>query len=88
MSLVGTLPQLVIKKIFEKSKPRKMESCGSSRRRPITRQRSTANMERFQEVDVLRLELFNDMYPLPLIFREIGWIVLLIVSVAACLTAV
>lgn len=44
--------------------------------------------ERLQEIQKVREELFNEMYPLPHVCKEIAWVILLILSVAACLAAI
>ena len=87
-SLIGTVPQLLIREIFVKSKPRKKDSSKRRRASQIWTKTSALNMEKYQEVSVIRLQLYEKAFKFPPFCREIAWCILLVTSIGACLTAI
>ena len=83
-SLVGTLPQKGIKMIFVKSKPKQKDVVTQI----MESNNVNVDKEKYQKVSALRMELYAEMYKLPGFCREIGWGILLTVSVAAFCIAV
>ena len=81
-SLVGTLPQLVIKIIFLKTKPKKKHAV--KRGRGSTVDLKLVDMEEFQRVSAARKELYARMFKLPPYCKQIAWISLIVISVTAC----
>ena len=88
-SLIGTLPQLLIRSIFVKSKPRKHDSTNKGRRTSSNIQTQTPSVvEKYQEIDKRRRQLYRRMYKLPSYSREIAWCILVVCLFAACFTAI
>ena len=87
-SLFGFVPQLLVREIFIKSRPRKTDSTKRRRSSKIWTKTSAVNMEKYQEVSVIRQELYKNMYKCPSYFREIAWCILLVTAMAACFVAI
>ena len=103
-SLFGKLPSFAIRHIFMKTKPRKTDSTkiqranSFSRRRSVSlkrRRSSTAQLtesasksQRFQQVSDIRMRLYENKYKYPQKCREIGWCILLFISITGCITAI
>ena len=91
-SLIGKLPQFVVRQMFVKSKPRKTDSYKARKRRSelpvMQKQISAFNMDRYQEVSAIRMKLYRKKYKLPSYCREIAWCCLIISSIIGCVTAI
>ena len=90
ISLCGTAPELIIRQLFKNAKPRdgsssklaKLEATGSKPTVPISQR------HKVQKAREMREEMYKGMYPLPSYAREIAWVLLFVVSIAACWEAV
>ena len=90
-SLMAMLPQLMIKIIFKKSKPKKKvkaKETGSPLAKTEEGDRTDFDMEKFQQFTVQREKLYKKLHPLPRWCRWVAWMVLLIVTGFAFVTAV
>ena len=87
-SLVGTMPQNVIKIFFLKTKPRTKDMSKEILQRVSSTDGREIDMEEYQRITAKREELYKDMYKFPPICNEIAWCLLLTISVAACFVAV
>ena len=88
-SLVGTVPQAVIKVFFMKTRPpRTKDRSKEILRRASSVDVHTLDMEDYQRIMELREELYKDMYKFPPICREISWCLLVTISIMACCLAV
>jgi len=91
-SFIGTLPPWLMKQIFVKSKPRKTHSeKGTSRASSVDETKARASeviTGKLQTISAQREVLYNQMYPLPSCCREVAWVCLILISLAACFVAI
>ena len=82
-SFTGTGPQRIIKIIFVKSKPKKRHIASEILSRNMEGGKCDVDMEKYQKISAIRLELYRRMYGLPSWCRECGWVTLLLISMVA-----
>ena len=91
-SLIGTLPQMVIKHLFAASRSRQKYSIKQLSNEYSAQIRSRASskgeMGRFEKISDLRDKLYRDKFYLPPCYRECAWGWLIVISLAACFIAV
>ena len=87
-SLVGTMPQAVIKIFFLKARPRTKDTSKDILSSSPTVDGNAVDMEDYQRIMELREELYKDMYKFPPICKEISWCLLVTISIVACCFAV
>ena len=88
ISLGGTAPQLIIKVLFKNAKPRDTSSTKSAKIEQSKADPALVEMAKIKSAREVREKMYNGMYPLPPYVREIAWVLLIVVSAAACVAAV
>ena len=88
ISLCGSAPQRIIKVLFKAAKPREGSSSKLAKFQRKSSEPTVQQMAKIRCAREMREKMYNGMYPLPSYVREIGWVLLVLLSAFACCAAV
>ena len=88
ISLCGSAPQRIIKVLFRAAKPREGSSSKLAKYQRKVSEPTVHQMAKIRDAQEMREKMYNGMYPLPSYVRDIGWILLVLLSATSCCAAV
>ena len=88
ISLCGSAPQRIIKVLFKAAKPREGSSSKLAKFQRKSSEPTVQQMAKIRGAREMREKMYKGMYPLPSRVREIGWVLLVLLSTTACCAAV